>query len=339
MFHVKQKGALMKRYGKILIIGIVIILLGLFFIVNEQKNIEKRRQFEIITMFSQNSDFREENLQRYLNLYQTINRSVEDIILLVNHNVDQKEGINYALACKILKEPYYMEKNFERYIAYFNVCEACDFSTLIAIVNVNGDKEPYTDSKRADLNQNETILVNRYHYLEENDIPELVLVDLKDCKMKNVKMNPEAYQAYQKMRDDAIAQGNTIMINGNNAYRDYNEQSKVFDWYVTCYDYEVALQYACKPGYSEHQTGLAVDIMFNFKGNQSYSYKDYQWLIDNSWKYGFILRFPEGKERITKNSYEPWHYRYVGVQIATFLHDHDLTFDEYYHYYLECESS
>ena len=82
----------------------------------------------------------------------------------------------------------------------------------------------------------------------------------------------------------------------------------------------------------DHQTGLAVDI--NGCDDNFGNTKEGKWLVDNSYKYGFILRYPKGKEYITGYQYEPWHFRYVGVDVATQIYELDITFEEYYAYYI-----
>ena len=97
----------------------------------------------------------------------------------------------------------------------------------------------------------------------------------------------------------------------------------------------MADKYTARPGYSEHQTGLAIDVK---DGSGQYAFfknsDEYKWMKDNAHKYGFILRYPEGKEHITGFSFEAWHYRYVGVDVATFIYENDLTFDEYHMMYI-----
>ena len=91
-----------------------------------------------------------------------------------------------------------------------------------------------------------------------------------------------------------------------------------------------------RAGFSEHQTGLAIDILtYNVTLSNFEETDAFKWLSSNAYKYGFILRYPKGKEDITGYEYESWHYRYVGVEIATQIFEEDITFDEYYAYYLE----
>ena len=88
-----------------------------------------------------------------------------------------------------------------------------------------------------------------------------------------------------------------------------------------------ALKWVNQVGYSEHQSGLAVDI--NADGIHSAGYEVYDWLAQNAWQYGFILRYPEDKTDITGTSYEPWHYRYVGVEAAQAITQQGVCLEEY----------
>ena len=107
----------------------------------------------------------------------------------------------------------------------------------------------------------------------------------------------------------------------------------MYDRYVKRDGKKKADIYSARPGYSEHQTGLCTDI--NTVDSSFANTKEAKWLADNSYKYGFILRFPKGKEDITGYKYEPWHYRYVGEETAKIIYDEDLTLEEYYAYYIE----
>ena len=94
---------------------------------------------------------------------------------------------------------------------------------------------------------------------------------------------------------------------------------------------------ASRPGASEHQTGLTLDIFSKDNSNKN-TFKDtevFKWLKDNSYKFGFILRYPEDKVKVTGYGYESWHYRYVGKKIAKYIYENNITFEEYYAYFIE----
>lgn len=132
----------------------------------------------------------------------------------------------------------------------------------------------------------------------------------------------------------AKADGHDLMI--GSGYRSAKLQQFYFDHYAQVAGESAANRYSAHPGESEHQTGLSVDITSAslhcyleacFAGTS-----DSQWLASNAHKYGFILRYPEGKETATGYQFEPWHYRYVGAELATALHDSKLTLDQAWPY-------
>lgn len=236
---------------------------------------------------------------------------------------------------KFIREEYYIKKNLKRYIEYFiKVDGEFDIRTIVTMVNAQADKTPYVDVEEADTSKGHLMLCNRYNYLTEDYInPNLINVSKDDSYIKTILIDKFVYEQYLLMKKEAVEQGNAMWFNGDNAYRGYKKQEDAFNYYVKAYDYQTSLSYAAKPGYSEHQKGYGVDLMFNFVNNGKNSYKDFDWLIENCWDYGFILRYPEGMEMIT-NNYEPWHYRYVGTNVSLYLKEHKITFDEYYNYFL-----
>lgn len=191
----------------------------------------------------------------------------------------------------------------------------------------------YKCVKKADIKKGHLILVNKYNRLDKNYIPSnMVTIDNKYGVLKQVKK--DTYKAFIKMNKDAKKLGLNIYI--LSAYRSYDYQYKLYNRYVKNDGLKKTNKSSAKPGYSEHQTGLAIDVSsgFNVPLNEFGSTKEYEWLINNSYKYGFILRYPKGKENITGYMYEPWHYRYLGVDIATKVYKSGLTYDEYYAYYI-----
>ena len=119
-------------------------------------------------------------------------------------------------------------------------------------------------------------------------------------------------------------------------YRSYQTQKNLYARYRTQYSEATTDRFSARAGYSEHQTGLALDVIApggtlnGFKNTQQFV-----WMRDNAHRFGFILRYGDGMEYITGYKFEPWHYRYVGVEAATFIYENDLTFEEYYAYYVK----
>ena len=119
-------------------------------------------------------------------------------------------------------------------------------------------------------------------------------------------------------------------------YRTYEYQENLYQNYAKQDGINKADTYSARPGFSEHHTGLAIDIdntktsYLNFENTE-----EFKWMQDNAYKYGFILRYKKDKEDITGYIYEPWHYRYVGSKVAKYIQENNLTFEEYYYEFLD----
>lgn len=175
-----------------------------------------------------------------------------------------------------------------------------------------------------------TILVNKDNPLPRAHIPNS-LVDSKSRYKDKILVDKTAKEFFNKMKNNAKRYGYDIDI--MSAYRDYDYQEKLYNKLVEEKGFSYAITRIAKPGTSEHQTGLAIDFCI-YRDGKCYieyeleNYPETKWIHQNAHKYGFILRYPEGKEDITKYSYEPWHLRYVG-NIASKLYNKNLTLEEY----------
>lgn len=144
--------------------------------------------------------------------------------------------------------------------------------------------------------------------------------------------NVEARAAFDMMAQDAKKQG--IELVAFSTYRSFEYQQTLYNKYVEQDGKDEADRYSARPGYSEHQTGLAFDIGEKGKENlwltEEFGESEAgKWLSENAHKYGFILRYPKGKEDITGYMYESWHYRYLGIELATRVKESGLTLEEY----------
>ena len=136
------------------------------------------------------------------------------------------------------------------------------------------------------------------------------------------------------MFNDAKKDNVTLII--NSSYRSYENQEETYNNYSTWYGKDEADKIAARPGFSEHQTGLTIDIMtYNSNRNNFEESDAFKWLNNNAYKYGYILRYPKNKEYLTGYSYESWHYRYVGKEVANYIKDNNITYDEYYAFFIE----
>ena len=247
-------------------------------------------------------------------------------IILITLFILPKKQSNYVDPNK--EFPFYKPEYKERYDLYRQKNSQVKEIDIITRVNLNLDKDFYTNVKEVkDLNKI-YILVNKYNYLNEDYIPDN-LIELDNCSLTNKFLVKEAKEAFDLMCQDITKENLTLRV--ISSYRGYNYQKALYDNYVAKDGIDKADTYSARPGFSEHQTGLVIDVdngktdFNNFEDT-----KEFKWMIDNSYKYGFILRYPYGKENITGYSYESWHYRYVGKEVAEYIFHNDLTLDEYY---------
>lgn len=200
---------------------------------------------------------------------------------------------------------------------------------IFILISTGCDNKFYKNIKDI-KNPNDTlVLVNKNNKLKNDFIPDdLIKLDLKYSNEEKY-LKKEAALSFYKLSEDAKEKGYRIII--VSAYRSYTYQEKLFDYYVKEKGLNYALNCSAKPGHSEHQTGLAIDVEgSNFDYDLFEQSIEFDWMKKNAYKYGFILRYPKGKEHITGFKYEPWHYRYVGEKVAKYIYENNLTFEEYF---------
>ena len=240
------------------------------------------------------------------------------------------------LNIKFIRQKYFITNNLNRYIKYYNNHKDDKISHIVSFVNVCADEDYYDKDtvKKTDISKKELMLVNKFNYLDENYAPDdIVKVSMQFAYGDN-EIKKEVYEKFRSMYNDAKKEGLYLII--TSSYRDYNFQKELWDSYANQKGDEWADSVSARAGYSEHQTGYTLDIV-TYNANMSSFEKtdEFKWLQDNAYKYGFILRYPKDKEDITGYSYESWHYRYVGKDVATKIKKLGITFDEYYAYFIE----
>ena len=196
------------------------------------------------------------------------------------------------------------------------------------------DYEQYMDAN----DEKYLILVNKSSTVDQSYKPES-LVKVKDSH-KDIELLETAEKALEAMFTEMRANG-FDNVSVTSAYRSYSYQSSLFNTYLndeiaSGLSYEKAkervLTYSAYPGTSEHHTGLAVDLITSSMSELDESFADdpvYPWLLENAWKFGFILRYPKDKTEITGYSFEPWHYRFVGRYHAYKIYSEGLCLEEY----------
>ena len=178
------------------------------------------------------------------------------------------------------------------------------------------------------------IVVNRW-----NELPEDYSVELTELS-NGQKVDSRIYPYLQEMFDAARAEGIYPIV--REGYRTAEEQQEILDDKIQTYINQgysqsraekTAKEWVALPGTSEHQLGIAVDI--NADKSKCSNEEVYAWLAENAYKYGFVLRYPPGKQKITGTSYEPWHYRYVGIEAAKEIYEHGICLEEYFKQMIE----
>ena len=222
-------------------------------------------------------------------------------------------------------------KNYDRYVKYMDEARE-DEETSILLVNLDMDKAEYEDPIIV-KDFSYTMLVNKHRMLEKDFVPNnLVTVKEEDTNEEGLKLNRTAYVAFKQMKAQAAKEGYHLII--NSAYRDYQEQQDIMEEYRKLYGDGYVEKYVLKPGFSEHQTGLAMDI--GSTDTKVFANSDeYAWIVDNCYKFGFIYRFKKQYEDITGIRHEAWHYRYVGRKVAKEIYEKKLSFEEYYAMHIE----
>lgn len=204
------------------------------------------------------------------------------------------------------------------------------------------DQEP--DDTEEDLNDSEenerdndptiTALVNKQYSLDEDYVPD----DLVTVEVPTVLDDPEVKQlrevaahALQLMFNEA--EESSIYLHARSGYRSYQTQVQLFKNYAEAHGEEAANRYSARPGQSEHQTGLVMDVTsesVNFQLEESFGETaEGKWLSEHAHEFGFIIRYPKGEEDVTGYIYEPWHIRYLGEDMATKVYESGLTYEEY----------
>lgn len=271
------------------------------------------------------NNFSEEKVQDFL----SSNLDADTYIYVAKNNI---KGSELDTIKEFAKDKYYMFKNLNLYFEFKKNFK--DNRLLIEYVNTKAYKKGYIEYDNSDTTKENFIIASKMYYLGDYVPTEIVKVDDKYCYYDNVTMKAVAYEAYSRMADDARKEGLYFYI--SSAYRSYKYQESLYLGYLTDDSQRSVDTYSSRPGFSDHQVGLSCDIRTTDCAFEEFSNtKEAKWLLNNAYKYGFILRYPKDKEQITGYIYETWHYRYVGEEAAYIIYNDNITYDEYYSYYIE----
>lgn len=308
--------------------------------------LDDREYSKTVEVFLEEDNLLEDYIDNY---YEIEYREVTNFTDNVNKLLEKKyssEEINYILKnfsqdINILLDMEYVDilklsglsnfrmDNLERYLSYGEKNRELDVKTVVTYVNIGLDKPGYQDYETYKLEEMDdiTLLVNKYHKIPEGYTPD----DLVVLSCGTYKMRKEAAEHYEEL----VAAGlvDNVIFYPFSTYRSMDTQRGLYNNYKNRDGEAAADTYSARPGHSEHQLGLAVDIRSRTL-TSNLTDSDYKWMLENSYKYGFIVRYPKGKQHITQFIEEPWHLRYLGVELATKVKESGLTYDEYYDIYM-----
>jgi len=283
---------------------------------------------EYLIIEYQNQDDFIDKINKYLNIGYK-GEEINNIFKLSKTNQDKLLNLNKLDFSKYINIKNFDINKLERYNNYLQESKK-DLQTVVTYVNINLDKNFYEDSQEVENPNDLTIIVNKFNHVKKNFVPEN-LVTLFDST-NGAKMVKEAAEAYKKFIEASKEDGLTLQ--STTAYRSYSFQNTLYTNYVAKDGVEEADTYSARPGSSEHQLGLAVDLNNPNYGAARLTDSDFEWVLNNSYKYGFIVRYTEAGVPITGYMEEPWHIRYLGVDLATKVYESGLTYEEYYDLYM-----
>ena len=281
---------------------------------------------EDLLSFVKDGLFREEKLEEYLKFDGLFEKG--RMMKLVNDGILTME--NAGKLSRLYQSDHFAEKNESLYLQYMD--EYSDLDEMMEMVNSLRYKELYTDIRPVDMSKGDLILVNKYFSLMENYYPD-DLVDV-DPSLGKGQLSKKTYDAFLDLHEAAYRQGYNLRV--VSAFRSYSYQDGLYNKYLKVDPKEVVDTYSARPGHSEHQTGMAIDVSLPGVSLDDFWKTDAaKWLNENCAHYGFIIRYPAEKIDITGYMEEPWHIRYLGQEVAEDVVRHGMTYDEYYAVFID----
>ena len=302
----------------IVILFIIIDALFIFFVVTTSNKKKKKKEAETINAIKKEEEKEEEKPKE------------KEPVKVTDPNqekLDKLDNINTKL-------DFFKNENIDRYLAYKEKNPDMDLEKVIVYVNIGLDNEFYTNIKNSPYTGTNTVITNKYYKLDSNYEPKGLTEINSAYSSGSRKMVKDATNAFNELAAAAKKEGYTIRA--VSTYRSFSYQKDLYSRYANNDGVKKADTYSARAGHSEHQTGLAVDVDNNREVYTSFgNTKEFTWMKNNAYKYGFILRYTKENEWITGYKDEPWHYRYVGKDIAKYIQENPMTYEEYFVRFLD----
>ena len=259
-------------------------------------------------------------------------KEINYIFKLSNKNIEKLSKSEYIDITNYYNISNFNVDNIDRYNQYYE-SNNYSYQDVVTYVNINLDLKAYSVTKEVEDPNNLLVLVNKYNFLPNNYKPE-DLTYVPGAYGNNVPMREvikEPFLELQKAAEEEIG----IILKPTTAFRDQSFQNTLYNNYVAKDGVEAADTYSARPGFSEHQTGLAIDLKNTLISSSTrLNDSDFEWLSNNAHRFGFIIRYPKEKVDITGYQFENWHIRYVGLNIAKTIYENNLTLEEYIDLYI-----
>jgi len=308
----------LNRKFLIIVLSCIALIVLFFGIIYLRKTIEYHKSYEY----------------KFLKLGYSIN-DVKILNKLNNKNKDYILNLKYDKnIIELINQKYFIEDNLSNYIKYDNK-DNYPLIDVVALINTHANNEWYSDTRKADTSKGNLMLTNKFYSLDSTyNSDNMIKVSNQYSFGDDQLLTKDTLDAFIEMFNEAKKENLTLII--NSSFRSFEDQEEIYNYYLNIKGEEETNKMAAKPGFSEHQTGLSIDIQTYGSSTKNFEeFDEFKWLQNNAYKYGFILRYPKGKEYITGYEYESWHYRYVGIEAATYIYENNITFDEYYAYFVE----
>lgn len=353
-----------KRLKKILIVPIIIII-GLITLITinvlNKDKIRNNMAKNALTVFMNDKDYNSKHEEYYYeidyvekeNFLKNVNTllekkyNTEEINLIFKHLSDKNINKLLNLEHQDLTN-YYEIKNLnvdklDRYNNYKEKNPDYDYETVVTYVNVDLDIPDYENMNTIENPDDFWVIVNKHNKLPDGYVPsDLVSIDTINYDITEIAGVPERY-ARNVIKIEMVNDLKEFFLaakqDGHNlyqttSYRSYAWQNELYTSYVKRDGKEKADTYSARPGNSEHQTGLAIDLANRDVAGKRLNEEDELWIKENCYKYGFILRYTEENKHITRYIAESWHIRYVGKEAAKIIYENDLSLEEYVDLYI-----
>lgn len=237
----------------------------------------------------------------------------------------------------LINEKYFIWGKLDEYRTYIKKNKEKDLSKAVSIINTEAYVEWIDEERETNIEDGDLMLVNRLYGLSSDYEPELSRIPVKYA-LEGKKISTSILDKLTELIDAGKENGFTFIV--TEAYRSYNTQKDIYNSYVDLNGRAEADKIVARPGHSEYQTGLTLDLEPYAKTFENPKESDeYKWLRANAHKYGFIFRLDSDKEYITGFKASTWKLRYVGVEAAKVMYDENICLEEYYGYYIKGEKN